>query len=316
MKPLPRSTAKDVFSHLLAIVTLYVSVISFITLCFQYVDVKFPDALNFYYSGALDTIRQSMASLIVVWPVYVLISWMINRDMQADPQKREIGIRKWLLYLTLFVTAITIIVDLVTLVNYFLNGEITPRFLLKVGVVLATAAAVFWYYLWDLRRDTHEKSRLPKTTAWIASVVAVATIVLGFVFVGTPGQQRQVRFDEQRVNDLSSLQNEIVNAYATKRVLPVTLKDLTNSISGFTAPTDPVTGQAYEYSVSKPLTFQLCATFAAASLGADANARMTVPVSPYGGSPYGQNWTHGAGRTCFERTIDPANYPPLAAPMK
>lgn len=316
MKALPRSTAKDVFSHLLAIVTLYVSVISFITLCFQYVNVKFPDALEFYYTGSLDTIRQSMAALIVVWPVYMLMSWLINTDMKADPEKREIGIRKWLLYLTLFVTAITIIVDLVTLVNYFLNGEITTRFLLKVGVVLVTAAAVFWYYLWDLRRDTHRKTTVPKTTAIVASLVAVGIIALGFVFVGTPAQQRLVRFDDQRVNDLSMLQSEIVNAYATKRALPATLKELNNSLTGFTAPTDPLTGQAYEYAVKGKLTFELCATFATVSVSDDAKTGIPVPARPYGYyDAYSQNWTHQAARTCFERTIDPANYP-VPAPVK
>lgn len=317
MKPLPRSTAKDVFSHLLAIVTLYVSVISFITLCFQYVNVKFPDVLNFYYTGILDAIRGSMSSIIVVWPVFILMSWLINKDMKADPQKHEIGIRKWLLYLTLFVTAITIIIDLVTLVNYFLNGEITLRFILKVAVVLVTAATVFWYYLWDLRRDTFAKSVVPKNTALATSAVVVLTIVLGFVFVGSPTQQRQVRFDDQRINDLSMVQSEIVNSYSNKRILPVTLKELNNSITGFIVPTDPVTGQAYEYIVKAPLTFELCTTFTTASIAADAKSSLPTSARPYDySSPYGQNWTHGIGRTCFERTIDPANYPLLGVPMK
>ncbi|HRH32483.1 MAG TPA: DUF5671 domain-containing protein, partial [bacterium] len=143
MKTLPRSTARDVFSHLLAIATLYVGVISFTTLCFQYINVKFPDLLNLYYSGALDTIRQAMAALIVVWPVFILMSWLIQRDIKADPDKHNVGIRKWLLYLTLFVTSITIIVDLVTLINYFLNGEITTRFILKVLVVPGGVVGLF-----------------------------------------------------------------------------------------------------------------------------------------------------------------------------
>ena len=130
MKALPRSTAKDVFVHLFSIVTLYVSVFSFIALCFAYVDVSFPDALNFYYSGSLDVIRSSMASVMVMWPAFLGISWLMHRDAKADGERREVGIRKWLLYLTLFVTAITIVVDLITLVNYFLNGEITTRFIL------------------------------------------------------------------------------------------------------------------------------------------------------------------------------------------
>lgn len=35
---------------------------------------------------------------------------------------------------------------------------------------------------------------------------------------------------------------------------------------------------------------------------------MAVPVMP--GSEFDANWEHAAGRTCFERTIDPDLYPP------
>ena len=138
-----KASPKDVFMHLLSIVTLYVSVVSFIALLFQYVNVLFPDQLNFYYTSALNTIRQSTASLVVVFPVYILVSWLLGRDFAREPGKREIKIRKWLLYLTLFIATITIIVDLVTLVYNFLSGELTVRFLLKVMAVLIVAAAVF-----------------------------------------------------------------------------------------------------------------------------------------------------------------------------
>lgn len=307
MKALPRSTAKDVFSHLFAIVTLYVSVVSFIVLGFQYIDVTFPDALSFYYTGALDAIRAGMASIIVMWPAFVGISWFMQKDAKADPEKREIGIRKWLLYLTLFITAITIVVDLITLVNYFLNGEITMRFILKVIVVLATAVAVFAYYLWDLRAGSITKSATPKKTAITASVVVVVMIALGFFLVGSPAQQRKVRFDDQRVSDLSMIQNEITNYYTLKKgSLPEELADLTNSLSGFAVPTDPATGAQYEYNVKEGLTFELCATFEAQSVGGQTDASM--PYRAYGVDYYG-SWNHGIGRSCFERTIDPDLYP-------
>jgi hypothetical protein len=307
MKALPRSTAKDVFVHLFSIVTLYVSVIGFIAMCFAYVDVSFPDALSFYYTSSLDTIRSSMASIIVMWPAFLGISRLMHRDAVTDGSRREIGIRKWLLYLTLFVTAITIVVDLITLVNYFLNGEITTRFILKVAIVLATAAAVFAYYLWDLRTEDIAKSKAPKKTAIAASVVVLASIVLGFILVGSPAQQRKVRFDDQRISDLSTIQYEVTNYYQTKDgVLPATLTDLTNKLNGFSVPMDPNTGAAYEYNVKAGLTFELCATFEADSI-TDANTR-TVSYFEFGTNYYG-NWEHGVGRTCFERTIDPDLYP-------
>ena len=307
MKTLQRSTAKDVFVHLFAIVTLYVSVISFIALCFAYIDVLFPDALDFFYAGTLDQIRGSMASVMVMWPAFVGISWLMQHDARADGERREVGIRKWLLYLTLFVTAITIVVDLITLMNFFLNGEITMRFILKVIVVLATAAAVFGYYLWDLRTEDAPASSLPKKTAIAASVVVFVNIVLGFFLVGSPAQQRKVRFDEQRISDLTTIQYEITNYYQTKNgTLPATLANLTNTLSGFTAPVDPSTGAAYEYAIKDGLTFELCATFEAESM--DNTTDTSMAYRAYGVNYYG-TWNHSIGRTCFERTIDPDLYP-------
>ena len=311
MKALPRSTAKDVFSHLFAIVTLYVSVVSFIILGFQYIDVTFPDALSFYYTGALDAIRGAMASLIVMWPAFLGISWFMHKDAKSDSEKREIGIRKWLLYLTLFVTAITIVVDLITLINYFLNGEITTRFILKVLVVFATAAAVFAYYLWDLRTESIAKSKVPKKTAIAASVVVLASIVLGFILVGSPAQQRKVRFDDQRVSELSTIQSQITNYYSIKQVLPATLDDLTNSLIGYSVPMDPNSGAAFEYSVKSPLTFELCVTFEAESVNSSSSVIKAMPYYDGYNRSFDENWTHGVGRTCFSRTIDPDLYPPL-----
>ncbi|HCC83739.1 TPA: hypothetical protein DEP96_02735 [Candidatus Uhrbacteria bacterium] len=327
------STARDVFGHLLAIGTLYACFGSFIALLFQYINVKFPDALSYSYVGSLDAIRTSMAILIVVWPVFIFISWLLAKDVKANPAKHNIGIKKWLLYLTLFATAITMIVDLVTLVNYFLNGEITTRFILKVIIVLLTSASVFGYYLWDLRRDATVPTKLPMIAAIKDSIIIAAVIILGFVLVGSPAQQRAVRFDETRVNDLSVIQNEVVNYYVTKHVLPVSLADLSNTLYGFAAPVDPESGEAYSYdviidtmisgatpdeSISK---FKVCANFATDNnitpTYTSTSAKTTAPVPArdmYGNSPYSNNWSHTAGTVCFERQVDSSMFisnPPI-----
>ena len=76
----------------------------------QYINVRFPDLLNGSY-GAYDIIRNSISSLVIVWPVLILFSWMIGKDLRAHPEKKELRVRKWLLYLTLFIASIVIIVD-------------------------------------------------------------------------------------------------------------------------------------------------------------------------------------------------------------
>ncbi len=306
----PKSTAKDVFSYLLLIIMLYVGVVSFITLLFQYVNVKFPDQLDYWALGSYEQMRGSISALLIVWPVYMLLSWFIGKDLRADHGKRDIWVRKWLLYLTLFVASLTVIIDLITLVNTFLSGEITTRFILKVLVVLLVAVSVFTFYLWELRRDPAVKTRVMKIGAIVSSVVILGAIVAGFFIVGSPKEQRAVRMDEQRVYDLQSIQSSTLNYWTQKESLPSTLQDLQDPFSGYKAPVDPETGADYEYTVKGDLEFEMCAVFQG-----DNPTGMSPNGIAYPRMMYNANsdasfdvWSHGMGRTCFMRTIDPELY--------
>ncbi len=151
---------KDVFMHLLTIITLYVSAVSFGALLFQAINILIPDVLEYSVyarESALQGIRWAIASLVIVFPVYIGTTWMLNKSYVAEPEKRNLRIRKWLTYFTLFAAATIIIGDLVTLIYNLLGGDLTLRFILKVVVVLFIAGSVFYYYLWDLRRHNIEE---------------------------------------------------------------------------------------------------------------------------------------------------------------
>jgi hypothetical protein len=309
-KPRLKSSPKDAFMHLLAIGLLYVSVVTFISLLHQYINFIFPDLLNYYYyTGVLNTILWSTSALIVVFPTYLVLSWLLNRDIAREPEKKELRIRRWLIYFTLFISAITIIIDLVSLIYNFLSGELTIRFLLKVLAILLVAAAVFGFYIWDLRRKDLAKSGKTKAIAWATSAVVLISIVGGFFITGTPAHQRQVRLDEKRINDLQVIQNEIVNYWTQKAELPKSLDDLENSITGFIPPTDPETNASYEYTVVDQYIFELCAVFKTSTTLAIQSKGPLEPVAPYY-DPYQQNWSHDKGRVCFTRKIDPELYKP------
>ncbi len=158
---LPRAKAspKDVFLQLLSMVAFYTTVISFLVLVFQYINLGFPDPLEAgYYArdAAMSSIRWSIATLVVVFPAYIVLSWFINKQYALDPEKRNIRIRKWLTYLTLSIAAIVVVGDLVTLVFNFLEGDLTARFLLKVLAVFFAAGSSFIYYFWDIRRHSKD----------------------------------------------------------------------------------------------------------------------------------------------------------------
>jgi len=300
-----KSTPKDVFLYLLNIFTFYLSVISFITLYINYISALFPDLLSFSYTSIANSVRLSTSILLIAVPVYIFTSWLLGKDLARNDEKRELKLRKWLTYFTLFISAVTIIVDLITFVFNFLSGELTIQFFLKVLVVLLVAGAVFGYYVWDLRRK-EGKSKTPKILAWILALVVLASIIAGFFIIGLPAEQRQRRFDEQRVMNLQMMQDQIIRYWTQKKILPPSLDSLEDSISGFVVPVDPGSKLAYEYTMLDELSFELCATFKTSTEDFDPVSQGSKYSYSYN-SPQ-QHWKHEAERTCFTRTIDPELY--------
>ncbi|MDO8571067.1 MAG: DUF5671 domain-containing protein [bacterium] len=153
----PRTSPRDFFLHLLAMITLYMSAISFLALVFQIINTMVPDLAEFgqYYnhsSSRFGTMRFAIASLLVVFPTYIGVSWYLEKLYRLHPEKRMLGIRKWLIYLTLFVASLIIIGDWIALINGLLGGELKIRFLLKAVSILFASGSVFYYYLTDIRK--------------------------------------------------------------------------------------------------------------------------------------------------------------------
>ncbi|OGZ70719.1 MAG: hypothetical protein A2904_01365 [Candidatus Staskawiczbacteria bacterium RIFCSPLOWO2_01_FULL_33_9] len=308
-----RNLPRDVFLHIFAMVTMYWSAISFITLCWQYVNYFFPDVLTYYgYMGFAGPIRFAVSSLVILFPLFVLSSWFLNKIYAKEAQVRESKVRKWLIYLTLFITSLVIVGDLIFVINTFLGGEIKARFILKALSVLVVTLVIFGYYLDDVRRNT--PSKLAKYFAGISGTVILITVIGAFFIVGSPANARLVQFDQQRLNDLQNIQWQVVNYWQRKEELPKSLNDLNDSISGYSVPQDPKTNQPYEYSIknSTALTFELCAVFNLESMQSKGvKDTRSMPVPAYYPNEISQNWSHSAGKACFERTIDKQLYPPL-----
>lgn len=301
---------KHVFLHLFAIIMLYSSAANFLTLIFQYINILAPDKLpQFGYyqtSHYQDLIRFSISFIIIVFPALIWISWFLDKNYKREPETRNMKIRKWLIYFTLFIAGLIIIGDLIGIIRSFLGGEITIRFILKSLAALFLAGLIFGYYLWDSRREFPSASKKLRCFVWIISGLVAITVITGFFIIGSPAQERVRRFDQQRINNLQNIQSEIVNYWFNKRVLPENLSALENSISGYKTPTDPLTGKPYAYTVKGFESFELCAVFGLDS-GDSENQAPTAPKPIDGG--YNQNWQYNAGETCFERTIDKELYP-------
>lgn len=290
-----------------AMLALYAGVIAFITLLFNYINYTFPDPLGYLSDPYQSGIPYQMASLIVLAPVFLILMRVIRKNIERDPSRAEVWVRRWALFLTVFVAGATIVIDLIVLLTAFLSGEaLTAAFLLKVLTVFLVVGAGFLHFLADLRGYWQRKPAYARYVNWAVGVLVAVTILSGFVIVGTPGDARLARLDQRKVNDLQSIQSQITYYYQQKQALPPTLSALEDPLSYYQLPVDPETGEAYGYRTLGALSFELCATF---------NRESTAV---YGSAPYehglSQNWQHAAGEECFERTIDPEFYPSTTVP--
>lgn len=296
METQTKTSAKDFFINLGAIVALYTTVVSLLNLLFTVINNAYPQITTYYYSSS-QSISFPVSTLIIFFPIFVLLMWLLERSYVTEPEKKHLGIKRWLTYITLFVAGLTLAGDLVTVLYYFIDGqELTTGFLLKILSVFVVILVVFLYYISDIRNKLTSTSR--KVWLAISIVLILGSVVWGFSVLGSPHTQQLMKYDEQKVNDLMNINSGITNYYTTMGTLPKDLTDI--STQYYMVATDSQTGKTYEYEKTGKTTYNLCAEFNKAS-----NDKLNS-AAPY---PYGGSWTHPAGRYCFAQTINLNMYP-------
>lgn len=314
MEPTQKSktTPKDFFLNLGAIAALYFLVINLVQLVFETIDFAFPRTPE--ATGFIPDVSFPIAALIIGFPLYLVLMNVVARGEAVDPAKKELSVRKWLAFLTLFVAGAAIAIDLIILLTAFLRGEeITMGFMLKVLAVLVVAGTIFGYYLSDLRYRGVRPIRVYFAAG--GGVLVIAAIAFGFSVFGSPATQRALRFDADRVGDLQVIQGQVISYWEAKSTVPDSLNALNDPTRDVIVPKDSHTGEAYGYEKLSKTSFKLCATFERESTKTGIAARYpTSPMKMYdsgGSSPFigGEYWDHGVGITCFERKIDPSYFP-------
>jgi Domain of unknown function (DUF5671) len=236
--------------------------------------------------------------VMVGFPLYMVTMRFIVRELDARPEKHDSGVRGWLTYIALFLAAGVVAGDLITFLAYFLRGELTVRFVLKVATAGVIASGVFWYYVGSLK-PPRERSAAFRTNQLftLASAAAVVAVVgIGFTLLGSPKAQRLVSADRQRVEDLQAIAREthLRRGRPGGADLPEQLDQITFGQPGARLRLkDPETQAAYEYQKRGQTAYELCAAFAMAS-DAPQDVRSRC-------------WSHPQGRHCYalDSTVAP-----------
>ncbi|TSC70763.1 MAG: hypothetical protein CEO12_139 [Parcubacteria group bacterium Gr01-1014_46] len=295
-----KSNVKDFFLNLGATISLYTVVGSLVTLLFSVINKAYPQITNGYYYFGSSSISWPVSILAIFFPIFILLMWLLAKDYDSDPERKNAGVHKWLTFLTLFIAGVALAIDLITVLYYFIDGqELTTGFILKVLVLLVITGGVFTYYISDIRGKLTPKSR----NMWriFAFVIVLGSIVWGFSVLGSPRTQRLYKYDQQKLSDLQNLNSQVQTYYATNSKLPNNVDEL-KAAAYYGSMVDPQSQKPYEYVKTGTLTYSLCAEFNKASDEQLTNNQ----AYPYYGDVI---WTHPAGRHCFEQKINTAMYP-------
>jgi hypothetical protein len=115
----------------------------------------------------------------------------------------------------------------------------------------------------------------------------VAAVAAGLFVVGSPAEQRLLRFDEQRIFGLRQMSQAAGSRWAQEQRLPDSAADLVDGVYLSRLPRDPSSDEPHEYRVTGPRQYEVCAVF-------DRPSRPDLS---------GDFWSHEAGRRCFTFTV-------------
>lgn len=274
--------AFDAFLNLLSLITLGWLSHAFGAVCFQLINKNLGDLNSYissaqYYNGML---KYGIASLLVIAPVYFLAVNLLHIQYKKGGLSHDSGIYKWLTYLMLLISSLTIVGSLITLIASFLDGNYALPFVLKVLTVIVIASTIFGYYLYDLRRkDYSKKDKVSIIVGTIVVLAAIAAVIGGFLNVDTPMQARARLEDGRTQEALNQAYYFINNSYYNDQKVQESY-DLKSVLTGYGYSADNIS-----YRKVSDQEYELCATFR----GKDQNL----------GDKFAPWFNHEAGYQCF-----------------
>ena len=240
-----------------------------------------------------------IAMVVVFFPTYLVLTRYVNRMRRNEQSDQYLTLTKWLIYLSLLAGVLTLLVDLVIVLNYFLEGDVPARFIYKsLSVIVVICTAVF-YYVQDARGYWLKNEQQSVTFGLVTGVFILAAVVFGFMHIPSPTVVREQKIDTNQIMDLQSIQYKVQEYMAiSSSTVPTTLDE---AFGEFVPPKAADGREAYTYKVTER-GFELCAQFAHDMPNDQA---FTAPVMDKM-QPIinGGDWQYKAGHFCFERFLN------------
>ncbi|PKM91286.1 hypothetical protein CVU82_01655 [Candidatus Falkowbacteria bacterium HGW-Falkowbacteria-1] len=256
---------KYAFYYLLSLVSLIFMAISSAMIIFQIINKNIFDALS-NYSGAYDgQMRFGVSALLISAPIFFLMVRLINKGLRKNELDDNSGIRRWLTYFILFVSAVIILGSLIGVINSFLSGGMTLKSVLQFVTVILISVLVFSFYLYDIKReDLTRRDPVLKIFFWGSIALVAVVFVSALFFVESPKVAREKKADQIVLNNIYSLENSINSYYDINKALPDNLDEMSGNANVYfdkKSIIDQESGESIEYRKIGEKDFELCATF-------------------------------------------------------
>jgi hypothetical protein len=147
-----REYARDAFYYLLNFITPFMWTIALGQLFFKFIDRLIPDVTTGgTHGGETYDIAWQLATLIVAAPVFAFVHARIARQLARRPDLYDSGVRKWLTYIAIVFSTVTVLGDGIIFLQCLLTGGLSLTFVLDCLVILVIGGGVSVYYLATLR---------------------------------------------------------------------------------------------------------------------------------------------------------------------
>jgi hypothetical protein len=283
--------AQFVFYYLLSLISLGAMALGLGIIVFEVLDKVFIDISNSYFS--MQALKTAFSTLLISTPIYYLCSHLLSKSIKKQDLSLESSLRKWLIYLILLVTSIIMLVWLVSILNSFLNGEMTIKFILKALTALIISAMIFSYYLYNIRKKVVKKRDKIKSTFFVASLLLVVFVLgLAIVHMESPQTTRDKKIDDNTLRDFDNINMNVNMYYNDNEELPESLQELKGDSNLNSYPGNTVSLKNIDYNKLSENKYELCADFIRSNLD-DESSNLR----------YASSRLHASGYQCLEQEI-------------
>jgi len=264
------------------------------------ISASFYDFFADYYGYGMTTLIQFyVPTIIISYFIALGLSIFLKRETHTHPSLKETRFYKILFFAALVIAFIFTFSEMITAGYGYLSGN-TLSITFRHVVVSILASGIIFIYLATGIKHFAGKVNTDLLAFVYITFFAVIALIYAFRIIPSASTERAITNDHKRIIDIGQLTDNISTYYQNNSQLPPNLNVLTSNIDSSTTPLvkiDPETFQPYQYTITGPGTYKICADFSTASSKDDPSGYDDA-TGDY--ANFKAQFTHPVGYHCFD----------------